>query len=368
MSLTRFAKRKRASTHAILGDLFEEEVINIPTRGPEPPKAADMYTEARLKEGLLYADTTLRYKQRKLSPLAAHCITLYKATMKAALEGDWMDEEERIALLNTILVYETEIYGTRALGFPSVTVDMNTVDRLAQLRRYVFAVRYGDYMAGVYERLKIPAQEDSTSYFEQLPGWERYWTDVQAEIEKETKSWDLWKRGNKAVDEERIKTTLAISTACNHMGLNFDNTIETIRSLYADRKSLLLHMPVLQMARSGKWNKLRYILQDDLRDLPVVMPPDFHKSIPALQHIIEAVVDQYFTRAEWNDHDYNWWEPRLENTLVSADLKDATTRPQAVAAERRAVKDRAERKFKQMVSEHSYLQLSATRRTSVACD
>lgn len=123
MSLSRLLRRKRASTRAILGDLYQEEVSDNP-KVPVPPDSSQgiaVYTEERLKNALLYADQTLRNKTRKGSPSSNHCLLMYKSTVKAVLSNEWDTEKEKEEMLQLVLIFEKDIYTHRFLQLPSRT-------------------------------------------------------------------------------------------------------------------------------------------------------------------------------------------------------------------------------------------------------
>ena len=111
MSLFAFIKRARASTKSILGDEYVDEVVDHP-KPPQPPKDVTSYNDSRLKRGLIFADHALLSKTRKVSPITSHCLTLYKSAVKALLEEEYTDEEEKQILLATVLAYERQIYTT----------------------------------------------------------------------------------------------------------------------------------------------------------------------------------------------------------------------------------------------------------------
>ncbi|KAK3364306.1 hypothetical protein B0T25DRAFT_529761 [Lasiosphaeria hispida] len=355
-SLTKFLTRPRASTRAILGAQYDEAVDTDP-QPPAPLASIDQYDEARLKEGLLYADRTLRIKHRVVSPMAAHLLGLYKATVKSAIEKEWADDNERVTLLKTLFVYERELYINNALRLPSKHVDTSIMDRLLELRRYEFAARYGDYVGEVCKKLKVKAKEQSTLFFHQLHGWDRYWTDIAREIQNEASDWDKWESGDETV-KESIKTRLAVYNACNYIGLNFDETRQTIM-LYGDRNSIL-HTSVLRLVEKGMWHKLSGLLHDDLRDLPIVTPLRFKSSIPILQHIIECVIDRYYQRDPSAPHNYNRWTPKEESYRRAAELTESREQRAKRAAEEKArVQEAAIKRFKQMVKDYSYAHLAA---------
>ncbi|KAK3362555.1 hypothetical protein B0T25DRAFT_8603 [Lasiosphaeria hispida] len=136
-------KRARASTKSLLGSSYKDEVIDNPTV-PKPAVNISAYTDARWMEGLQFADHSLRNKKRKVSPIAQHCLTLYKATLKAVLEKEYDDEDEKSDLLSSVLPYERDIYTNKFLRRPDDSGALNLVERLAQLRRFELQLRISD--------------------------------------------------------------------------------------------------------------------------------------------------------------------------------------------------------------------------------
>lgn len=170
--------------------------------------------------------------------------------------------------------------------------------------------------------------------------------------------WRRWLVRSPDVDDNKVKTTLAIYNACNHMGLDFEGMLQTI-AMYADRNSLV-HMSVLWMVRKGMWYKLTGLLHSGLRDLPVVTPEHLRENIPILQLIIKSVIDEYYNRNAEHPHDLNCWVPKEASFVKSAQWKkDKMARLGAVVKERERVEKQAIEKFEDMVSNHSYVQLAA---------
>ncbi|KAK3361271.1 hypothetical protein B0T24DRAFT_642865 [Lasiosphaeria ovina] len=282
--------RRRARTNELLGGEFRP-AVEVPT-APFPPASHTMYDEQRLKEGLFYADQTLRNATQRASPLVSHCMTMYKTCLKAALENDGKDEQERQDLLETIHVFLEEIRGNREFRLPCDKVNTAVVDRLAMLRRYGLAIRYRLWTDMVYDGLHISKEESDPAWFERLPRWTQYWDQTRYFIAREASTWRGYLSSPpENVEEKEIQTTLAIYRACNYMGLNFDDTMNTIDE-HGDPKSIF-YMSAWDMLEDVKWSELRETMYKDLGDLPAVMPAHMHAVIPALQHTIASVADKY---------------------------------------------------------------------------
>lgn len=349
MSLSKFIKRARASTESLLGDSYEKDVIDNPTV-PEPPGDISAYSEERLKVGLRFADHSLRNKKRKLSPIAHHCLTIYKATLKAVLEKEYDDNDEKKDLLSSVLHFERDIYTRDFLRCPVDFDGLNLVERLSQLRRFEFAARYGDYLAQICDRLEVTDRTEKTQYFEQLNGWDRYWTDINSSINQEQPRWRRWEMRDRGVKDEEIKTTLAAFNACNNMGLNFDRILRTI-AMHADRNSLV-HMSIERLAEQGQWRVLKDTLAQDLVEIPVVTPGHLRSNIPLLQETIQAVIDVYFNRP--NDHrdDPDFWTPK-EEAWGREKAKEKEKKLEIVLAERKRIQKLAAERCAKLIAESS---------------
>src|SRR5690554_1270179 len=176
MSFNKWFTKAKAATQSPLGTDHDDKVTT-PAKAPIPPNNIHQYNDERLKEGLRYADQRLRNKTRKVSPIAGHCLSLYKGSVKSIRTHDYVDKEEREALLSNVLMCERSIHTCSFLNVQDCT-DTTLVQRLAELRRYEYAARYGDYLANVCQRLKTTVRLEGTLYFEQLGGWRRYWTTI----------------------------------------------------------------------------------------------------------------------------------------------------------------------------------------------
>ena len=350
-------RRARATTKSLLGSDYQEEIVETP-RFPDPLSDVSKYDEARLKEGLAFADQTLRNTHRRVSPITSHCLNLYKSTVKAVLTEEYDDETQREELLATVFLYEKDIYSKRFLRVPSDEAEAGLVDRLSQLRRYEFAARYGDYMSAVCDRLKTKARVERTQYFEQLQGWNRFWTDINSDINKETRAWERWLVRDPTLGDEEVKTRLAVYNACNDMALNFDQTLQAI-AMYADRNSLV-HASIQRYVERGEWNKLAESLSRDMRDLPVVIPSHLRPNIPIMQVIMQAVVDEYFVPDERQPTNHNLWIPRGSSHVEAAKRRAEMEDKKAAAIEdRKKIEAQAAKRCKELIHNHSMVHLTA---------
>ncbi|EQL00037.1 hypothetical protein OCS_04251 [Ophiocordyceps sinensis CO18] len=341
ISLSKFIKQARASTKSLLSESYEEAVIDTTSRcrnidrlpfrqtarecafetelpyglgSTDPPNDISAHSEERLKVGLRFADHSLRNKERKVSPIAYHCLTLYKATVKAALEKEHDDNNEKNELLSSVLLFERDIYTRAFLRRPVDIGNLQLIERLSQLRRFEFAARYGDYLA---HEARDPA-----------------------------------------ITEADIMTIWAALNACNSMGLNFDRVRQTI-AIYADRNSLV-HASIQRLVEQGQWHILKDTLAQDLVDIPIVTPSHLRGNIPLLQEIVQAVIDTYFDRRGGHHNDPNFWTPKEEAYDRSAKMAERKDKKmEAVLAKRKLVEKLAAKRCAKLIAESSMVYLAA---------
>ncbi|KAK5233975.1 hypothetical protein LTR47_005093 [Exophiala xenobiotica] len=334
-----------------------EDVTDAANPLPVQQEASD-YTDNRLKQALNFADSTLRNKSRKVSPVTSHMLAMYKCAVKDVLLKSYNNEEEKKTIVLDIMTWERTISTNEFLRGPGDDIDFDLLDRLCLLRRYEFAARYGDYMKEVCEKLKVSSRELKKEYFEELNGWNKKWTDIKDALNREHHAYRRFQNRDPAVTDEEIKTTIAVERTCAASGQNVESVLQSI-SMYADRKSLV-HMSTLHMIENGMWHKLRECLCRDLKDLPKVTPANFRHTIPITSNIINGVIDTYFKRNEKEPDNMNYWDAKAEAYERAAQLKEVKKHKMAlVAAERSKVAELAEKRFKDLVHKHTFVNLAA---------
>ena len=127
----------------------------------------------------------------------------------------------------------------------------------------------------------------------QTPGWENLsgmykWTEIAAKIAKEESAWE----NNEFEHPEDTETTRAIWTSCNILRLNFDRMLWAIKA-YAERNQLF-HNSINDLAGKGKHAELAKMINDDIRDLPSVMPFDMRADEEMLLATLTELRDYWF--------------------------------------------------------------------------
>lgn len=357
MSLSNFKKRSRESAKSLLGTMYKEDTTEDPAV-PLPPNDISEYDDERLKEGLHFADQSLRCTTRKVSPVGQHCLSLYKSALMGVLGEQYEDEEEKKDMLQQLIMCERQIYNRKFLRRPADNNEPSLVQRLSEGRRYEFAARYGDYMARVCEQIKTNAKVEKTEHFEKLYSWKRFWTDINHNLNQEHKAWEQWNLRIPGVSLNNVKTTLAVYSSCELMALNFDCALQAI-AMYADRNNLV-HKSITNLADQGKWTVLKETLCRDLADIPAVTPIHLRGNIPVLQEIMQAVVDQYFKRDEDAPNNPALWVPKKE-ALQNATKRDEeqASRVARNVAERQSIEKKAAKRYEELLKDHSMVHLAA---------
>jgi len=281
---------------------------------------------------------------------------MYTATIKAVLEEDFDDNDERNMLLSTVLMCERDIYTKNFLRGPDGEEQASLIERLAELRRYEFAARYGDYMSHVCQKLKTTAKVYKTEYYESLHGWDRYWTDINHSINIEQTNWTRRTLRDPTVTDDDVKTTLTIYNACEHMAIDFDKILQVI-AMYTDRNSLV-HASILRYVKRGNWHLVSSTLARDLRELPSITPSNIAHTIPLMQEIIRTVVDEYFDAHGDYDNFYRWLvkESSIE---ITTDMNNTQARHDVMTREHEKLQKVAEKRVQEIITNHSMIHLTS---------
>ena len=70
-----------------------------------------------------------------MSPITAHLLGIYKATVKSALGEEWADEGERDIVHKTVVRYERALSTNSKLRVPAPDIDTTVMERLIELHR-----------------------------------------------------------------------------------------------------------------------------------------------------------------------------------------------------------------------------------------
>ncbi|KAF8419768.1 hypothetical protein EV426DRAFT_700947 [Tirmania nivea] len=265
-----------------------------------PLKNASEYTEDRVRQGLAFADSILRNKIQKLSPLGQIALGLYKDSCARYLDiedGEALDETEvaqlRAEWIATIRAHENSFMLMACLRLTNTQDAQQLQDELVDMMRTRFYARYGDYFAQVSTQLKSYAEANT------VPGWQAvaksYWTDIATRLRDEAKDYAKSLKGE-VVECEQIPTHTAIRHACRAIGFDLPNTISIINH-YATRNELV-HTNLLQFIKEGSFKDLSTLLYRDLRDLPLILSLTDREDYALMYSLIEIIIDTWYVRPE----------------------------------------------------------------------
>lgn len=120
-----------------------------------------------------------------------------------------------------------------------------------------------------------------------------YWTEIDANLKQEADAYGRVLAGEHVHDQ--CPTYLAVSHACDHVGLNLDDMIQAI-CLYLERDQVI-HTNIIPLIKSGLFFDLAKHLYNDCCDIPLLISDD-QKPTELLKHLIEAIIDLWFVRNE----------------------------------------------------------------------
>ncbi|KAI9768931.1 MAG: hypothetical protein M1840_004527 [Geoglossum simile] len=313
-SLAPLKVRKRAKTRTLLGDEYREVVTEI-LKPPRPPPNGSGYDEKHLREGLKYADSTLRNTLRKLSPIGTRALALYKEACAQLLdleEGEVYNKEEKVVQsvkeewIATVRMHEQSIRFIACLHATRTLDAQMLQDELLSLQKTAFYVRYGDILAEACRRLKNEAEARKVEGWESLRG--EYWTDIEGKLRFEKPIYQRVLQGEDL--HERIPTHMAVSQACVTVGFNLRDMLSIIHH-YAARNGLL-HANLIPLIKKGHYSDLKKRLHDDYCDVPLVISTAEGLQSNLLLKLLESMIELWFNRDPEDPDNYQMWDASEE--------------------------------------------------------
>ena len=299
-------------------------------------------TPQRLREYLELAHKAAG-SSRAITPAANHMYNIYKLLLKVALQqSEGLDnEDKRGAFTQAIKVYEREIakMDQSSQADANTPIDMTLVRRLAQLKRYALAARYGtDFMKPVFHQLGIDYPEADTEYFEEScyedgTSWREYWTGMFNELREELSPTPLVlldevcrlrDQNITGLEPDRYQTLNKVWMASKQLGIRPKPMVRAFLAYCWPKDWDKLRqnplMSVLEMideAGREELDHVRFCLHDDLHELPFIMPEQLRHMIPVLHTIIESLVDTFYDRRHGSENGpVEAWRARGEMTWV----------------------------------------------------
>ena len=287
MSKPSTPRKPRPTTRELLGPNWDDSLY-IPNT-PRPGKVMSDYSTENIKERLAYASNRRNNPKRKLTPLGEAALRRYEDACKDSLLAK--TDEDRIFAASIPRRYERSIGLEKILDVSHTDDQQELIEKIGQWRIFEYHARYGAYLAIICNNIKEQARVHKTQDFEELHGWKKYWTDIAAKLNKEEPKWRQRKDHFVRVPLEEIKTWLAVDSACDHIGLDCEMTVQMI-FLYADRNSMVHKIEGL--IENCKWSDLAKLLHRDLMEIEAVIPENLQWSIYLYKQLIGAQIKEFF--------------------------------------------------------------------------
>ncbi len=260
-------------------------------KAPTPESNCSAYTKDRIKKGISYATQRLNSVHRKPPPNTERILIVYRGAYQSFLaalaQGE--NEQELRYILHEIRAMESDLC-TKVWHETAKTDKIQALQEdILQLRRMVFYMRYGDYTAKVTQNLRPGAQAYSLDVWRPISDASK-WTQVDNAIRAEWADWE--KKGTKAPDIGETKIIEAVWTACNLIGLDFEQMLVVIRT-YAER-NVLFDGRFADLLEKGKSGALAQAIHGDLEDLSKVTPTDMMVEEDYIRAIVVELRDRWF--------------------------------------------------------------------------
>lgn len=328
-------KRRRATTRALLGDKYQETVTDIPSP-PKPVECSEEYTKEKLQEGLLYADSVLRNKDRKLSPIGIRAMMIYKDACAGLLDmqddtddgvndNNRSDQERkrhiRNSFLATIRGFEGYLTYTMCLRLTDSKDAEELMQELLKLQRTTFYARYGDIFGEICKTLRQKAEVHKVLGWQSLS--KRYWTEISDNLKTEKPWYKRVLRGENV--HEHCPLHQAIAETCHRLGFDTSDMLAAI--YHYGLRNELLHGDLLPLIREGSYASLATMLSKDICQVPAIVESGDVLCENLFTGVIEAMIKIWFIR----DKSLNWDNP--ESWLPTKELHNRTRELRAAKPE-----------------------------------
>ncbi|KAL9600219.1 MAG: hypothetical protein Q9219_003362 [cf. Caloplaca sp. 3 TL-2023] len=301
----------------LLGDKYKETPDTFPTAPKPLPRPSD-YTNDRVKETLSYADQRLR-SGRNITPPNEPYIQLAREKAIKFLKTEEKEKKEKAA----VYLQNFEDLAGKNLTLRGIITEQDADWQTAILgiRRLHFYTRYGDYLSMYLKEFKQGAK------LHQTEGWEKFkqghflWTNMAKNLTPEANQWKHYmETPYPGVMDSEIENHLAVSRACNAMGLKPDHVIDIIHG-YAKRNGMA-HSGLEQYVEKCEWRALAGTLNDDLAALRCVIPNDDEWLMEPLKDCIRWYIKLMFQsdHPSFIDGHPGSWTPSLYAVRMGLDF------------------------------------------------
>ena len=186
-------------------------------------------------------------------------------------------------------------------------------EQVLSLLKIAYYARYGDYLASICKKIKKDAEEYKTTGHDTL---RRYWTDIDRDLKRESPAYSEVMAGKPS--HHKCPVSLAVQATTTRVGFNFDQLRRAI-SLYAERNELV-HCSLDVLILEKKYFTLFRTFQDDLCQLPAIIPPTEIQDFALMKSIIQSLIKTCCVIAPGDEDNWEAWQPSEDLNDLHDDL------------------------------------------------
>ncbi len=252
---------------------------------PSPPKVEQLtenYTDERLQQGLLFAETILA--RRDITPRSVHFMTAFKDEVIDALEALTDDERKYrvggVRLLERVLEKHDFLHVEQPDEVKKLQAD------LLSLRKTQYYARYGEYLN------EIPNQVRSYVTGSDIPNnsllsSRQQWTEIAEEIAMENDEYN--KLGPSNASKVKYDLHRVLKAACTSLGIDHRHAEWSIIE-YGDRNKEV-HRDMDALKAAGDYVRLAEMMHHDYKDVDFIFS-DIDKDEVDKEHLRSVVLEQ----------------------------------------------------------------------------
>ena len=249
------------------------------------------YTDARLQQGLAYADARLK---RHTVPKTHNWLRKYQILCRKAIEQMTSSDKERLYELQKEVQRHEIMMSRYWMTYITDRFEMATAMNLIALRQFAYYQRYGMYLIGLARKLGDQAIE------KQIRDWnygrlrsggsdEKMWKNTSVNLRAEQETWN--REGT--LDISRVPTCHAIYNACKYVQIDFIHMVNVIH-LYVERNQTFNNGLIEDIKTTNCGSKVARGLHQDTMELSCLVPFQENDDDKILKVCLEVIRDEWF--------------------------------------------------------------------------
>ena len=267
-----------------------------------------------------------RIKNRSVTPRSRAFLEIYREAASDRMSRPSDDNSARM------ITHSKTLFSQAFLRKIPDPVEQEAYASLKQLQLLQFYNTYGDYFPEMCSQFskkaeKLPAEINSDRML-----IDRYWVDVQQDIEREDESWKVWEDRGKPGRAPPTKVINFINDACYHCNYDREYIYWCIEK-YAARNSTC-HNGIRAFIKDLNFKALAEHLHRDARQLGTLFQGD---RLFLMGELFRNVREKYYLEIEENGN-YTLTDEALKMQRVRQDKRNARACTRRKAAEAEALK------------------------------